>query len=94
MGCFKSNFNSSRRRFIKRAVVAGVAVYLAPLYSRAYAALFEQKILQSPNWDARNKRIRFRIDGRAKVMGHKVFARDIRAVDMPHWPQKQAHAFI
>lgn len=38
--------------------------------------------------------MRFRIDGRAKVMGQKVFARDIRAVDMPHWPQKQAHAFI
>ncbi|CAI2004434.1 xanthine dehydrogenase family protein molybdopterin-binding subunit [Serratia plymuthica] len=89
-----SNFNSSRRRFIKSAVIAGVSVYLAPLYSRAYAALFEQKILQSPNWDAHEKRVRFRIDGRAKVMGQKVFARDIRAVDMPHWPQKQAHAFI
>jgi CO/xanthine dehydrogenase Mo-binding subunit len=89
-----SNFNPSRRRFIKSAVIAGVSVYLAPLYSRAYAALFEQKILQSPNWDAHEKRIRFRIDGRAKVMGQKVFARDIRAVDMPHWPQQQAHAFI
>ncbi|WP_440492488.1 xanthine dehydrogenase family protein molybdopterin-binding subunit [Serratia ureilytica] len=89
-----SNFNPSRRRFIKSAVIAGVSVYLAPLYSRAYAALFEQKILQSPNWDPQAKRVRFRIDGRAKVMGQKVFARDIRAVDMPHWPQKQAHAFI
>lgn len=89
-----SNFNPSRRRFIKSAVIAGVSVYLAPLYSRAYAALFEQKILQSPNWDPQTKRIRFRIDGRAKVMGQKVFARDIRAVDMPHWPQKQAQAFI
>lgn len=89
-----SNFNPSRRRFIKSAVIAGVSVYLAPLYSRAYAALFEQKILQSPNWDAHEKRIRFRIDGRAKVMGQKVFARDIRAVDMPHWPQQQAHALF
>jgi CO/xanthine dehydrogenase Mo-binding subunit len=89
-----SNFNPSRRRFIKSAVIAGVSVYLAPLYSRAYAALFEQKILQSPNWDAQTKRIRYRIDGRSKVMGQKVFARDIRAVDMPHWPQQQAHAFI
>lgn len=89
-----SNFNPSRRRFITGAVVAGVSVYLAPLYSRAYAALFEEKILLAPNWDAEKKRIRFRIDGRSKVMGHKVFARDIRAVDMPHWPQKQAHAFI
>ncbi|QJW53777.1 hypothetical protein HL670_00635 [Serratia plymuthica] len=25
-----SNFNSSRRRFIKSAVIAGVSVYLAP----------------------------------------------------------------
>ncbi|MEL4014878.1 xanthine dehydrogenase family protein molybdopterin-binding subunit [Dryocola clanedunensis] len=89
-----SKFNPSRRRFITGAVVAGVSVYLAPLYSRAYAALFEEKILLAPNWDAEKKRIRFRIDGRSKVMGHKVFARDIRAVDMPHWPQKQAHAFI
>lgn len=89
-----SNFNPSRRRFVKGAVIAGVSVYLAPLHSRAYAALFEEKILQSPQWDAQNKRVRFRIDGKAKVMGQKVFARDIRAQDMPHWPQKQAHAFI
>lgn len=89
-----SNINSSRRRFLKGAVIAGVAVYLAPLHSRAYAALFEDKILQLPDWDADKKRIRLRIDGRAKVTGKKVFARDIRAADMPHWPQKQAHAFI
>jgi hypothetical protein len=25
-------------------------------------------------------------------MGAKVFARDIRARDMPHWPQQQSHA--
>ncbi|WP_261821560.1 xanthine dehydrogenase family protein molybdopterin-binding subunit [Pragia fontium] len=89
-----SNFSTSRRSFIKMAVIAGVTVYLAPLYSRAYAALFENKILQSPIWDAKDKRIRFRIDGQSKVMGKKVFARDIRARDMPHWPQKQGHAFI
>ncbi len=89
-----SNFNPSRRRFITGTLIAGVSVYLAPLYSRAYAALFEQRILQSPAWDAKHKRIRFRIDGRAKAMGQKVFARDIRAADMPHWPQRQAHAFM
>jgi CO/xanthine dehydrogenase Mo-binding subunit len=89
-----SNFNPSRRSFIKHAVIAGVSVYLAPIYSKAYAALFEEKILQTPEWDARTKKIQFRIDGRSKVRGQKVFARDIRSVDMPHWPQKQAHAFI
>lgn len=89
-----SNFNPSRRVFIKTVIVAGVSVYLAPLYSPAYAALFENKILQSPIWDAQEKRIKYRIDGKAKVMGQKVFARDIRAVDLPYWPQQQAHAFI
>lgn len=87
-------FSSSRRRFIKKTVTAGIAVYLAPLYSHAYSALFERKILQHPKWDAEKKCILFRIDGSAKVRGEKVFARDIRAIDMPHWPQKQAHAFI
>lgn len=89
-----SNFNPSRRQFLKMAVIAGVTVYLAPLYSRAYAALFENKILQSPNWDPHDKRIRFRIDAQSKVMGKKVFARDIRAKDLPYWPQQQAHAFV
>ncbi|MRS15012.1 molybdopterin-dependent oxidoreductase [Enterobacteriaceae bacterium RIT691] len=89
-----SKFNPSRRRFIRHAVIAGVTVYLAPLHSKAYAALFEDKILQSPNWDPKTKSLRFRIDARAKAMGQKVFARDIRAKDMPHWPQQQAHAFI
>jgi hypothetical protein len=37
---------------------------------------------------------KFRIDGIAKVTGAKVFARDVRAADMPHWPKQQAHAFI
>lgn len=89
-----THFSPARRRFIRHAVIAGVTVYLAPLYSKAYAALFEDKILQSPNWDPETKSVRFRIDARAKVMGQKVFARDIRAKDMPHWPQQQAHAFI
>lgn len=89
-----SKFNPSRRRFIRHAVIAGVTVYLAPLHSKAYAALFEDKILQSPNWDPKTKSLRFRIDATAKAMGKKVFARDVRAKDMPHWPQQQAHAFI
>ncbi len=88
------SFNPSRRQFLRHAVIAGVSVYLAPLHSKAYAALFEDKILQSPAWDPVTRRVRMRIDGTAKVMGQKVFARDIRARDMAHWPQKQGHAFI
>ncbi|EKT58297.1 xanthine dehydrogenase family protein molybdopterin-binding subunit [Providencia sneebia] len=90
----KSNVGLSRRHFLKCAVVAGISVYLAPLYSRAFDVLFEEKILQSPDWNPLDKRIKFRIDGYAKVQGEKVFARDIRARDIPHWPKKQGHAFL
>ena len=89
-----SQLNQSRRSFLKKTVVAGITVYLAPLNSNAYNALFEEKILEAPIWDATTKRIRHRIDAQSKALGKKVFAYDIRAVDMPHWPQKQAHAFI
>ncbi|HEX7911998.1 MAG TPA: twin-arginine translocation signal domain-containing protein, partial [Paraburkholderia sp.] len=84
----------SRRSFLKASALAGVSVYIAPMGSRAFAALFEEKILTPVQWDAANGQPKFRIDGIAKVTGSKVFARDIRATDMPHWPQQQSHAFI
>ncbi|EOV8089788.1 molybdopterin cofactor-binding domain-containing protein [Providencia huaxiensis] len=90
----KSNVELSRRHFLKCAVIAGISVYLAPLYSRAFDVLFEEKILQSPDWNPVDKQIKFRIDGFAKVQGEKVFARDIRARDIPHWPKQQGHAFL
>ncbi|HWW04199.1 xanthine dehydrogenase family protein molybdopterin-binding subunit [Collimonas sp.] len=84
----------SRRSFLKASVVAGVAVYVAPMGGKAFAALFEEKILTPIQWDSSNGQVKFRIDGIAKVTGAKVFARDVRARDMPHWPNQQAHAFI
>jgi CO/xanthine dehydrogenase Mo-binding subunit len=74
--------------------VAGVGVYLAPIGSRVFAALFEEQLLTPVQWDPKTGAPRFRVDGIAKVTGSKVFARDIRARDMPHWPQTQSHAFI
>jgi CO/xanthine dehydrogenase Mo-binding subunit len=88
----------SRRSFLKASVVAGVSVYVAPMGGKAFAALFEEKILTPIQWDSSNGQlsghVKFRIDGIAKVTGAKVFARDVRARDMPHWPNQQAHAFI
>jgi CO/xanthine dehydrogenase Mo-binding subunit len=84
----------SRRAFLKASVIAGVSVYVAPLGSKAYAALFEEKILTPVRWNLQDGSTRFRIDGIAKATGAKVFARDIRAKDMPHWPQQQSHALI
>ncbi|KWR76381.1 xanthine dehydrogenase family protein molybdopterin-binding subunit [Cupriavidus sp. IDO] len=89
-----SSFNPSRRTFLKASVVAGVSVYIAPIGGKAFAALFEEKILTPVQWDPKTGAARFRIDGMAKVTGAKVFARDIRARDMPHWPEQQSHAFI
>jgi CO/xanthine dehydrogenase Mo-binding subunit len=76
----------------RRLLVGSVAVYVAPLGSRAYAALFDERLLTAPAVD--NGALKYRVDGRAKVTGGKVFARDIRARDLPHWPQQQAHALV
>jgi len=88
-------FSSSRRQFLKRSMVTGVSVYVANLASPAFASLFEQELLTPTNqvWKP-GVGMQFRLDGVAKVTGGKVFARDIRARDMPHWPDTQAHAFI
>ncbi|MES2263276.1 MAG: molybdopterin cofactor-binding domain-containing protein [Pseudomonadota bacterium] len=84
----------SRRNFLKAGAIAGVTVYVAPLGGKAFASLFEEKILTPIVWNGKDGQAKFRIDGLAKVTGSKVFARDIRARDMPHWPQEQSHAFI
>lgn len=84
----------TRRGFLKASVVAGISVYIAPMGSRAFAALFEDKNLTPVAWDAAKGQAKFRIDGTAKVTGSKIFARDVRARDMPGWPAQQAHAFV
>lgn len=85
---------SSRRNFLKLSVISGVSVWLAPLHGDAFSALFEEKILTPIQPNGAHGPARFRIDGVAKVTGGKVFAYDMRARDMPHWPQQQAHAFF
>jgi len=82
----------SRRQLMGASLIGGIAVYLAPLGSRAFAALFEEQLLTRPAWN--DGVLKYRIDGTSKVTGEKVFARDIRARDMPHWPQQQSHALV
>eukprot|EP01032_Pedospumella_encystans_P037445 gene37445-42412_t len=79
LGVFNMKVALSRRKFLK----AG----MCDLH-------VEYKILTPVAWDPKTGQARVRIDGKAKVTGAKVFARDIRAQDMPHWPQQQSHAFI
>lgn len=81
----------SRRGFLKfSAGAAGISV--VPL-SQALAGLQTETQRQPPGWRQDGK-VRFRQDGIPKVTGEKVFAVDIRAVDMPDWPDEQAHAFL
>ncbi|NYT78106.1 xanthine dehydrogenase family protein molybdopterin-binding subunit [Alcaligenaceae bacterium] len=84
----------SRRQFLKAATIAGITTYIAPFGSPAYAAFMEQKLLTPMQWDPATGLARFRVDGIAKVTGSKIFARDIRARDLPNWPDHQSHALI
>src|SRR4029077_3732071 len=89
-----TSWRPSRRQILRASLIGGIAVYLAPLGSRAYSALFQDQLLTVPDWNGRDGVLKYRIDGTAKVTGEKVFARDIRARDMPHWPQQQGHALV
>jgi CO/xanthine dehydrogenase Mo-binding subunit len=80
----------SRRQVLHAGALAGIAVYIAPFGTRAFASLFEDQLLTRPAWN--DGVLKYRVDGTSQVTGEKVFARDIRARDMPHWPQQQAHA--
>lgn len=84
----------SRRRFLKASSIAGLTAYIAPFGSSAYAALFEQNLLTPVPWNEQTGLASFRIDGPAKASGGKIFALDVRAKDLPHWPQHQSHAMV
>ena len=75
-------------------LMSGVAVYLAPFGRRAQASALGEGLLTRPSWKASDNSLKCRIDGVAKVTGEKLFARDIRARDMPGWPPLQAHALV
>ena len=40
------------RGFLKASVIAGLTVIVAPLGSRAFAALFEERVLTPLQWNA------------------------------------------
>lgn len=82
----------SRRDFLRSAAAAGIAAHVIPL-DQALADLQTGTVTQPPDW-RRDGNIRFRRDGIPKVAGEKVFAIDIRARDMPGWPDAQSHGFL
>ncbi|KZY41316.1 aldehyde oxidase [Roseovarius sp. HI0049] len=81
----------SRRGFLKVGASAA-AICVTPL-NEALAGLQNERQFQPPGW-RENGKVRFRQDGIPKVTGEKVFSVDIRARDMPDWPDEQSHAFF
>jgi CO/xanthine dehydrogenase Mo-binding subunit len=86
--------NLSRRDMLKLGAATGITIWLAPWRGPVAAALLEDKHVTPIPWSSVDGSVRFRVDGTAKVVGDKVFAYDIRARDMPGWPQHQSHAFL
>ena len=84
----------SRRSFLKKCVVSGIAIYTAPLLwkmNQAKAGMIVPELKEQ--WHSEGQ-TRFRQDGIAKVTGKKVYGRDYRAEDLQGWPKQQGHAFI
>ena len=88
-----ADFNYTRRGFIKAGAVGGITLYFAPLAldaATARAAVDARAVRDATG----ALRPRFRTDGIAKVTGSKIYGRDLRAVDMEGWPDKQGYAFV
>lgn len=84
--------NVSRRGFIKLGVIAGITVMIGRL---PMANATQVNSGPSPNdWIDKNGKAKFRWDAVRKVTGHKNFARDYRAKDLPGWPEQQSYAFM
>lgn len=92
MSVIRNQGQMTRRNVMKIGLAGGISLYLSTGATPGLARS-EQKISESRYQDGARK-AEFRIDGIDKVTGGKVFARDIRASDMPGWPVTQAHALI
>lgn len=84
--------NTSRRGFIKLGVIAGITVMIGKL--PVANALQVNSGQSSSDWIDKNGKAKFRWDAIRKVTGHKNFARDYRAKNIPDWPDQQSYAFM
>ena len=90
------SYSVSRRDFIKQCVIAGIAVYSAPLLANLSLSGMEDEIFDPAllgQWKQGGK-VKFRSDGLAKVTGQKIYSRDYRAQDLAGWPSQQQHALL
>src|SRR6266550_2436641 len=84
----------SRREFLNWVSAGGIALSLSRLGSAEAASLPPRASLPGrANWNpAANGR--GRIDAVPTVTGAKLYASDLRAADLPGWPQNTSHAML
>lgn len=84
-----------KRRFIKTLAggsAVGLTVSSLPASLAANARELERtgaSPAYQPSWAPEPGKAVQRIDGLPKVLGHKLYARDFRAKDIPAWPNKE-----
>ena len=85
-------FRLSRREFIKVSSLGGI--WLVTRNLTAFATEPDGQGDSSSGWSGSPGKARYRIEGRAKALGQKIFARDFRARDMAGWPADEACAMV
>jgi CO/xanthine dehydrogenase Mo-binding subunit len=81
----------TRRQFLHATSAAGIALAVRRI---PFATSAQAENLDEPRWAQSPGRARYRIEGRAKVTGQKIYARDFRARDMPGWPTQERAAMV
>ncbi len=85
----------TRREFLKGTAAAGTAGLLVSTLDLGRLAPSHAATMNPPGgWSGIPGQARYRIDGLAKVTGQKIYARDFRPIDLPHWPTKFRHALV
>jgi CO/xanthine dehydrogenase Mo-binding subunit len=83
------------RRELLKATAAGTAGLLVSTLDLGPWASSHAATMNPPGgWSGAPGQARYRIDGRAKVTGQKIYARDFRPVDLPNWPATYRHALV
>src|SRR6185295_6727616 len=92
-------YSQTRRTFLLQMACGTVTLIVTPVsYLTALTATQpERKSLTegaAGGWSGPPGTARYRIEGLAKVMGEKIYARDFRARDIPGWPQQERMAMV
>jgi CO/xanthine dehydrogenase Mo-binding subunit len=87
------HFQLNRREFIKVSSLGGIWLVTRNLTG------FASEPGPAPagsvsGWSGAPGKARYRIEGLAKVLGQKIYARDFRARDMAGWPAREVYAMV